>query len=127
MIRTCPRCRLVNPPEAVRCDCGYDFVAQQVSNTLLSESERSQAVGSTNAVRLSCVLGLTGGALGCALGVMVQVVWYRVSGAGAADIHGYGLLLYYLPRAFGLGAFVGFVGGLLMAVVVSVRRSRRLR
>ena len=21
----CPRCRLINPPEAQRCDCGYDF------------------------------------------------------------------------------------------------------
>jgi hypothetical protein len=21
----CPRCRLINPPTALRCDCGYDF------------------------------------------------------------------------------------------------------
>ena len=23
----CPQCGLINPPEAQRCDCGYDFVA----------------------------------------------------------------------------------------------------
>lgn len=22
----CPNCRLINPPEAERCDCGYDFL-----------------------------------------------------------------------------------------------------
>ena len=26
----CPRCRLVNPPDAKRCDCGYDFETKTV-------------------------------------------------------------------------------------------------
>lgn len=26
MVRDCPRCGLVCPPETIRCDCGYDFV-----------------------------------------------------------------------------------------------------
>ena len=25
MAQTCPRCGLLNPPKAGRCDCGYDF------------------------------------------------------------------------------------------------------
>ena len=28
--KDCPSCRLVNPPDAQRCDCGYDFVARRV-------------------------------------------------------------------------------------------------
>jgi hypothetical protein len=27
--RTCPCCRLVNPPEAEACDCGYNFASGQ--------------------------------------------------------------------------------------------------
>jgi hypothetical protein len=27
----CPHCRLINPPTAARCDCGYDFVAQRIA------------------------------------------------------------------------------------------------
>lgn len=26
-MRSCPRCKLVSPPDAVRCDCGYDFLS----------------------------------------------------------------------------------------------------
>jgi hypothetical protein len=29
-IKDCPHCGLVNPPEALRCDCGYDFVVRRV-------------------------------------------------------------------------------------------------
>jgi len=26
-MRSCPHCKLINPPDAVRCDCGYDFLS----------------------------------------------------------------------------------------------------
>ena len=26
----CPMCHLINPPEAVACDCGYNFVTNRV-------------------------------------------------------------------------------------------------
>lgn len=35
MVQDCPRCRLVNPPTAQRCDCGYDFAARAVRPSYL--------------------------------------------------------------------------------------------
>lgn len=29
----CPRCRLLNPPSALRCDCGYDFPSGSMQRT----------------------------------------------------------------------------------------------
>ncbi len=36
--RNCPNCGLLNPPEALVCDCGYDFASKQV--ILSNNSER---------------------------------------------------------------------------------------
>jgi hypothetical protein len=45
MPKDCPKCGLVNPPEAQRCDCGYDFVSQAAkqprSSTLGQEASAS--------------------------------------------------------------------------------------
>ena len=34
--KDCPKCGLINPPNAQRCDCGYDFVAKQVRGSFLT-------------------------------------------------------------------------------------------
>ena len=36
MALTCPRCGLLSPPEALRCDCGYDFATKTVSASYLT-------------------------------------------------------------------------------------------
>jgi hypothetical protein len=50
MPKDCPKCRLVNPSEAQRCDCGWDFVTGQ--------QERSYIVPKRVAVGLG--LGIAG-------------------------------------------------------------------
>lgn len=35
MSQQCPRCRLFNPAEADRCDCGYDFATKSVKDSYL--------------------------------------------------------------------------------------------
>lgn len=39
--KQCPRCRLINPPSAMRCDCGYDFHSKQLEQSYLHPSTRS--------------------------------------------------------------------------------------
>lgn len=34
----CPRCRLINPESAQRCDCGYDFISKNVEKPYLTSS-----------------------------------------------------------------------------------------
>ena len=34
----CPNCKLVNPPNAMRCDCGYDFQTHTIERSNLAES-----------------------------------------------------------------------------------------
>src|SRR2546422_1467195 len=33
----CPRCGLLNPPTAIRCDCGYDFPTESVKASYVSK------------------------------------------------------------------------------------------
>lgn len=35
MPKDCPKCGLINPTEAERCDCGYDFVTRQMRRSYL--------------------------------------------------------------------------------------------
>lgn len=36
MSQDCPRCRLLSPNEALRCDCGYDFTTRSVESSYLA-------------------------------------------------------------------------------------------
>jgi len=36
----CPKCKLVNPPTAARCDCGYDFETGTMEASYLSERDK---------------------------------------------------------------------------------------
>lgn len=46
----CPNCRLVNPPAAERCDCGYDFGTKSLKSSYLAGS-RDAADLATEVVR----------------------------------------------------------------------------
>lgn len=45
MSKKCPNCRLVSPPEASTCDCGYDFAARTMGSSFLrTKPHRSQVI-----------------------------------------------------------------------------------
>lgn len=39
----CPHCKLVNPPEALKCDCGYDFASRTMDPSLLGLREKRRS------------------------------------------------------------------------------------
>ena len=69
----CPHCGLINPPEAQRCDCGYDFESGKVLDKIKlldSESddrEKSEEVD-TSEQRSYPILFVLGLAFGAPLG-----------------------------------------------------------
>lgn len=66
--KDCPKCRLVNPPHAQRCDCGYDFVSRTVQASYLEAGRGPQPDAGGRVVGYGCLalapLLLAGGVLG---------------------------------------------------------------
>jgi cellulose synthase/poly-beta-1,6-N-acetylglucosamine synthase-like glycosyltransferase len=69
----CPKCGLLNPDIARRCDCGYDFVSGEIRQLYLSSKEKKHQIESkgegffsfrtmisTTLIRIIYVLGMIG-------------------------------------------------------------------
>jgi hypothetical protein len=48
MEKDCPKCGLVNPPAATRCDCGYDFASGRMKQSYLVPNLNWQSIGRRN-------------------------------------------------------------------------------
>ena len=71
----CPNCRLVNPPAAERCDCGYDFATKSLKSSYLADSRDAPALA-TEVVRALGRRDLMVGGAWLGLGVLVTIASY---------------------------------------------------
>lgn len=44
MVKICPKCKLVNPDSALRCDCGWDFSSQTIESSFLTGKQQAKLV-----------------------------------------------------------------------------------
>jgi hypothetical protein len=86
MVKDCPNCGLVNPPEAARCDCRYDFkgaerrlVAQghdtEAAHRAVSDLGRMRS----NALRKAGEKKMLSGAMWCVGGIIVTALTYQAA------------------------------------------------
>ena len=54
----CPNCKLINPPTAQRCDCGYDFPSGTMKESYLPNTERKKKVAGTTWIGAIIALAL---------------------------------------------------------------------
>ena len=66
--RRCPRCRLYNPPEALRCDCGYDFATATVQESYVLQHVVQKEGGAAAVVARSARRSIVAGICLLALG-----------------------------------------------------------
>lgn len=106
--KDCPKCGLVNPPLAQRCDCGYDFVSRSVERSYLSHQAGRRPDAGARVVGYGCLavapLLLLGGAVTAA----------KALGAGGDAAAAFGQAC---------GAFLPGLGALIVAAYL-LRRGR---
>ena len=66
LAKDCPTCGLINPSEAQRCDCGYDFETRRMQRSYLRPKQAARTVA----------IGAVGiGTVFVALALMRKIIW----------------------------------------------------
>jgi hypothetical protein len=69
----CPKCRLLNPPNAIRCDCGWDFTSNTMRESYLTPTRTSPSRAGFGGIDMMGWASLVIGALASIVGTSVLV------------------------------------------------------
>jgi hypothetical protein len=125
----CPKCGLVNPDNALRCDCGYDFATGQIEESYLEEAGQSTDIARANKrIKQAWIVGVIGGV------ITLIATLLSVAGVDILDVNIYVLIdvvlvfglaygIYRKSRVCAVIMFVYFVGTKILMLVESGRPS----
>lgn len=100
MSQTCPRCRLISPDEAIRCDCGYDFATGKIERSYFHDAEVARQGGAAKFYRAEARRNLWSGIAALCVAVLFSVATYVSTGRiGIAFLPMFGALIWIL-RAY---------------------------
>ena len=80
MSYTCPTCGLLSPGEAVRCDCGYNFVTKTVRSSYLAADTVRKHGGAGKVLDETARGNIRTGGIVLAVAVFVSGISYLQSG-----------------------------------------------
>ncbi|MFO0798023.1 MAG: hypothetical protein U0804_11130 [Gemmataceae bacterium] len=104
--KDCPVCRLLNPPDAARCDCGYDFAARRHVGSLLPDTP--PITRDTGTVFLLGVALVTVGALvGAGVGVPLRICQVGPTMTGECGLWILGVMVEGLTAGAIFGGLAG--------------------
>ena len=126
----CPNCKLINPPGAVRCDCGYDFTTRRVPTQAVPVGVAATGLGraSLSVLVLACCL------LGGFFLPWFQLFGVGVSGFQLGKLGSYGNYAWIIPILAGAtilvsvsranNRFIGALAGIvpLAAIAYAIYR-----
>ena len=101
-MRSCPACSLVNPPNAARCDCGYDFGTGTIESSYLDRTGRLDP----NALRMKLKQYNMLSFATALPGMVLQIIGIQVGGLSGNMITLAGVALF----AAGLGFYARMRG-----------------
>jgi hypothetical protein len=100
MSQTCPRCRLLSPDSAMRCDCGFDFPTQTMATSYVQAHLIAKHGGAERFHRAEARRNLTRGVATLGIAGTISVASYLATGrAGFALLPSIGAAIWLL-RAY---------------------------